>query len=94
MNVGLAEKTAFNPATASLGETFWYNFDLLKRFSPRMKALVVRTGTLCVVVGGNTVVQLAGTVEGVEWLGAVEYAAVWVVGAALVGGVLGVVGAV
>ena len=86
-----AEQTAFNPATASFGEHVRYN---LWGFDKRTKVVIQRTATLMAVVGVNTFVQTAVTVEGVEGRGALGYAAVWVVASAVVGAALGVVGAV
>ncbi|KAA6407937.1 MAG: hypothetical protein FRX48_08288 [Lasallia pustulata] len=59
--------TAFNPETASLAETLWYNF---WGFSKRTRTLVVRTATLVAVVGVHTWVQVFVTVEGTEAYGA------------------------
>ncbi|EPE36762.1 hypothetical protein GLAREA_08925 [Glarea lozoyensis ATCC 20868] len=86
-----ARDTVFNPATATLTETFWYN---VWSFSPRTRTVIQRTATLALVSGVNTFVQTYVTIEGVEAVGALAYAGVWAVAAVVTGASLGAVGAV
>ncbi len=86
-----AKLSAFNPATATLGETIWHNF---WGFSVPTKVVIKRTALLMLVSGANTFVQTFVTIEGVEALGAVAYSGLWVVAAGLTGAALGLVGAV
>ncbi|QSZ30576.1 hypothetical protein DSL72_000132 [Monilinia vaccinii-corymbosi] len=81
----------FNPETATLEETIWYN---LWGWSKKTKVIIKRTATSMIVTGINTFVQTYFTVEGVEARGAVAYTGAWVVAAGICGGVLGFVGAV
>lgn len=89
--VAADKKTVFVPANATLGETVWWN---LWGFNSKTKIVIKRTAVLVLISGANTFVQTWVTVEGVEVLGAVAYAAVWAVASAVAGGALGVVGAV
>lgn len=84
---------AWNPATATLGETVRRNLGF-SGWSKRSKMVVRRTAVLMLVSGVNTFVQTYVTVEGVEAVGAAGYAGVWVAGAGITGLVLGLVGAV
>lgn len=84
-----AKAAVFNPATASLAETFQQNF---WNYSARTKIIIRRTSTLMLVSGVNTFVQVFVTIEGVEALGAALYASVWVAAAMVVGLSLGFVG--
>jgi hypothetical protein len=86
-----AKGSAFNPATASLAETFRRN---VWGYSPRTKAVIIRTLTLIAVTGLNTFIQLSMTIEGGNAAGAAAYAIVWMIAALLTGVGLGVVGAV
>lgn len=81
----------FNPETATLGETVWYN---VWGYSKRTKTVITRTVTLMLVSGVNTFVQTFVTTEGVEARGALGYSAVWVVAGGVTGVALGIVGAV
>jgi hypothetical protein len=82
---------AFNPATASLSETFWWN---LWGYSARTKVVIKRTLTLVFISGVNTFVQTFVTIEGVDATGAAAYSAIWAVAAGITGIALGVVGSV
>ncbi len=84
-----AKATVFNPATATLAETFQHNF---WNYSLRTKIIIKRTATLMFVSGVNTFLQAFVAIEGVEGLGAAAYASVWVVAALVVGVSLGLVG--
>lgn len=86
-----AEEKTFNQATASFGESFKQNvWDI----DARENTIITRTLTLIFLTGGNTFVQCFMTIEGVEALGAITYAAVWAIAAGLTGVSLGLVGAV
>ncbi len=82
LNLGDIRARAFNPATATLGETVMYN---LWGYSKRTRELIKRTATLVAVSGFNTWLQTFVTVEGVESYGAAGWAAVWAGAAALTG---------
>ena len=86
-----AKVSSFNPESATLGETFWYN---VWGYSERTKTVITRTLALMLVSGVNTFVQSFVTVEGVEMMGAVAYSGVWVVAAGVTGAALGLVSAV
>lgn len=85
-----AKLATFNPASATLAETFWYN---VWGFDTRTKVVIKRTLTLMLIVSTNTFVQTFFTVEGVEAVGAVAYSGVWTLAAGITGAVLGLVGA-
>lgn len=86
-----AKNAAFNPQTATLGEHFWFN---VWGRSKRTKVVIQRTATLMLVSFTNTFVQTYVTIEGVEFEGAIAYAAVWATAAGIAGAALGIVGAV
>jgi hypothetical protein len=86
-----AKAAAFDPVTATLVETFWYN---VWGYSARTKVVIKRTLAVVVVSGVNTFVQTFVTVRGVEATGALVYSGVWAVAAGITGAMLGVVGAV
>ena len=73
---------AFDPETATLGETLRYNF---WGYSKRSKFIITRTLTLMAVTGLNTWLHTFVTIEGAESLGAVGWSSVWVAAAALTG---------
>ncbi len=79
---GDAPAAPFDPESASLVETFWYN---VWGYSDRNKVVLKRTGTVMLVSGVNTFLQLLFTVEGVAAMGAVAYSGVWAVAAGLTG---------
>jgi len=81
---------AFDPQTATLSETLWYN---LWGFTEKTKVVVKRTAALALISGINTFVQTFGTIEGVEAKGAIAYSGVWVAAAAFSGIALGATGA-
>lgn len=89
LNLGDIRARAFNPATATLGETVRYN---LWGYSKRTRELIKRTATLVAVSGFNTWLQMYVTVEGVDSVGAAGWAAVWATAAACTGLVYGWVG--
>jgi hypothetical protein len=86
-----AKVSGFNPESASLSETFWYN---VWGYSQRTKTVIKRTAALMLVSGVNTFVQTFLTIEGVEATGAVAYSGVWVLASGLTGLALGLVSAV
>lgn len=73
---------AFNPETASLLETLWYN---VWGFSKRTRTIIQRTATLVAVVGAHTWLQVFVTIEGAEMYGAAGWAGIWAAAAALTG---------
>jgi len=81
----------FDPETASLWETFWYN---VWGFEKRTKVVIKRTLGLMLVTGVNTFMGSFGGIKDVEMGGAVGWMGVWSLAAGLVGVGLGVVGAV
>jgi hypothetical protein len=86
-----ARAAAFDPVTASLGETFWYN---VWGYSARSKVAIKRTLAAALVSGVNTFVQTYVTIRGVEAAGAIAYSGVWTAAAGITGGALGLVLAV
>ena len=55
--------THFDPSTATLSETFWYN---VWGYKPRTKVILSRTLVLMLVSGVNTFIQTFVTIDGVE----------------------------
>lgn len=86
------EVDRFDPETASLAETIRWNG--WWGWSDQTRAVVRRTVLLSVVTGANAFIHARLAVRGVETEGAVAWAAVWVVAAALTGVALGFVGSV
>ena len=80
--LGDASASSFDPATATLFETVYYNF---WGFSKRSKLVITRTATLVFVTSLNTWLQTFVTIKGVENYGAVGYAALWASAGALTG---------
>ncbi|KAI9809500.1 MAG: hypothetical protein M1827_006806 [Pycnora praestabilis] len=89
MDRGDAIASAFNPATATLGETVWHN---VWGYPKRTKVIIERTATLVVVSGLNTWLQTYVTIEGAEGSGAAGWSGVWAAAGALTGAVLWWVG--
>ena len=73
---------AFDPKTATLGETVAYN---LWGYSHRARILIKRTATLVAVGTVHTIIQTYGSLEGAEFLGAAGWSSVWGLAAALTG---------
>ncbi len=71
---------AFNPETATLGETLVYN---LWGYSHRARTLIKRTATLLAVGAAHTIIQTYGSLEGAEFLGAAGWSSVWGLAATL-----------
>ncbi|KAI0118785.1 hypothetical protein GGR51DRAFT_497628 [Nemania sp. FL0031] len=86
-----AKNEAFNPATASLGETVRWNFF---GWSSQTKVAMQRTALGMLVTGVNTFLRTRLTVVGVETAGAAAWSSVWVFAAAATGLALSVVGGV
>ncbi|KAL8729710.1 MAG: hypothetical protein Q9166_004538 [cf. Caloplaca sp. 2 TL-2023] len=79
----------FDPESATLGQTIWYN---VWGYSKRSRTLIKRTATLVLVSAMQTGLRTFITVEGVEVVGAAGWAAIWASAATLVGGVFWWVG--
>ncbi|KAI1866958.1 hypothetical protein JX265_007534 [Neoarthrinium moseri] len=79
----------FDPANASLKETVSWNF---WGWSKRAKMIIKRTATIMIVTGVSTTLQTSLTVAGAETKGAMAWASVWVIAAAITGLGLGAVG--
>ncbi|KAK5149078.1 hypothetical protein BJ546DRAFT_1063646 [Cryomyces antarcticus] len=75
-------REAFNPATATLGETVAHN---LWGHSKRSKVLINRTVTLVLFSAANIWFRTFVTVEGTDAPGAAGWASVWAVAATLTG---------
>ncbi|KAI9824144.1 MAG: hypothetical protein M1826_007458 [Phylliscum demangeonii] len=80
---------AFNPVTATLGETLRYN---LWGYSRRSKFIITRTLTLMAVTGLHTWLHTFITLDGAESAGAVGWSSVWVLAVAVTGFAFGWVG--
>ena len=76
------QTAAFNPETATLGETVMYN---LWGYSHRARKLIRRTALLVAVGGAHTIIQTYGTLEGAELVGAAGWSSVWGLAATLTG---------
>lgn len=85
-----ATPLVFDPATATFMEHVYYN--AWGWYTARQKALIVRTTLLTYLMLTETVVQLWGTIAGVELTGALGYAGIWALGTAVLGSVLDWVG--
>ncbi len=83
-----AEVAEFDPVSATLGETLYWN---LWGFTTRSKVAIRRT-VVAMFVTGITTFSQCRTLHGVELLGAAIYAAVWVFGTMLTGLSLAYVG--
>jgi len=88
-NLNDIKTVAFNPQTATLWETIWYN---VWGYSKRTRIMIKRTATLAIFCFLNTWLQVAATVEGAELLGAIGWASVWATAAILTGTVFWWVG--
>lgn len=64
----------FVPATATFGETIWYN---VWGHSKRSRTLIKRTATMALTSAMQTGLRTYITVEGVELVGAAGWAAMW-----------------
>ena len=86
------DMSSFDPASATLSETFWYNVFFWRRWDSRMKVLVERMVTVVAVAAVNTSVQTYNALEGADVLGAVGWAGMWAVANVVVSFVFGWVG--
>jgi hypothetical protein len=77
-----AKNAAFNPATASFGETVSYN---IWGHSKRTRTLAKRTLAVIVASGGHTLLQTSLVLEGAEATGAAGWATMWASAAAVTG---------
>jgi hypothetical protein len=81
-NLGETKQAAFNPETATLGETIMYN---VWGHSKRTRTLIKRTATLAALTYASTVFQIAVTIEGAEVIGAVGWGIIWSAAAVFTG---------
>ena len=79
----------FEPETATLAETVAYN---VWGHSKRNRTMIERTSTLVAMGFVHTWLHTYGAVEGAEGFGAVGWASVWALAAAVTGGALLIVG--
>ncbi|CAI6092067.1 hypothetical protein V2G26_013626 [Clonostachys chloroleuca] len=79
----------FDPASASLGETVWWN---VWGYTAKTKVVIRRTAITALVTGISTYLSCRMSIYGVEPTGAAVYAAVWVFAALFSGVGLGLVG--
>ncbi len=75
------ELAGFNPETATLGQTLYWN---LWGYTTKSKVAIQRTAVAMLVTGVQTFLQCQG-LKGVESFGAAAYATVWVAGNMLTG---------
>lgn len=80
----------FDPATASFTQHVYHN--VWGWYTARQKVLIRRTTVLTALLVTESVVQVWGTITGVELLGALGYAGVWGLGVVVLGAVLDWVG--
>lgn len=73
---------SFNAETATLRETFLYNF---WGYSKRTRTLIQRTLTLAAITGIHTWLQTYVAIEGTESFGAAGWSAVWALAAIVTG---------
>lgn len=81
-DLGDMVQMAFNPETASLGETIRYN---VWGYSKRTRTMIKRSATLAALCFVNTTLQVAATIAGAEAVGAAGWAGVWSTAALLTG---------
>jgi hypothetical protein len=79
----------FDPVSASLGETVWWN---TWGYTAKTKVVIRRTVIAAVVTGINTYLATTMTIYGINRVGAAAYSAVWVFAAVCAGIGLGLVG--
>jgi len=76
----------FNPATATLGETFAYNLGYgTSGWSRRAEVLAKRTAVLALGTLVNNAVRVFATVDGTDVGGALGYAGIWAFASVLLG---------
>ena len=76
------EIAAFDPVNATFGETVAYN---LWGYSHRARTLIKRTAILVAIGAAHTMLQIYGSLEGAELLGAAGWSGVWGLAATLTG---------
>ena len=76
------KREAFNPVTATLGETVVYN---LWGYSKKNRVLIIRTATLATVSWLSSWYQIYFTVEGAEGYGAAIWSGIWAFAAVVTG---------
>lgn len=76
------QMAAFNPVTATLGETVIYN---VWGHSKRTRTLIQRTTILALITGLHTWLQTYVAIEGVEGYGAAGWSGVWALAAVVTG---------
>lgn len=86
------DASPFDPVTASLSETIWYNLLFWRRWDSRTKVLVERMITVVTVAAVSTSVQTFNTLEGSDMFGAIGWAGLWAVANIMVAFVFGWVG--
>lgn len=79
----------FDPVSASLGQTVWWNF---WGYTAKAKVVIRRTAAAVFVSGVSTYLACTMGMYGIESTGAVMYAGVWVAAALFAGIGLGLVG--
>ena len=77
------QREDFDPETATLEETFWYN---IWGFSKRGRVMVTRSAILAGITFFYTWVQVYASIQGVESIGAAGWASIWALAAVLTGG--------
>ncbi|KAI9889117.1 MAG: hypothetical protein M1814_005778 [Vezdaea aestivalis] len=75
----VAKIRKFQPATATLEETFYHN---IWNWSSRNKVLITRAAIATALVVGMTTIQLVCAIDGVDLIGALGWASVWGAGVA------------
>lgn len=94
-----SQRALSSAASASSGDEGEYLITTLRRrtwarLSRKTQVLVFRTAILAASVVLNTVIQLAGTVRGVDWEGATAWGAIWAVATCVAGMTFGWIEAV
>lgn len=83
------EVDKFDPVSATLSETFWWN---LWGYTTRAKVAIKRTAVLAAMTWISTYLKCTTTIHGVEPYGAAVYASAWALAAILTGLGLEIVG--
>ena len=86
-NLATAKSKAFNPATASLGETIRWNLGLdgAQAAGERLRVLAGRTAVVALFGGTNLAVRTWAAVAGADLIGAAAWATVWSTAAVVTG---------
>ena len=83
------EIAKFNPETATLSETIWYN---VWGYSKRSRTLIKRTTTLALASAVHTGMRIYIGIEGADLAGAIGWGSIWAVASTLTGAVFWWVG--